>query len=154
MNIAECATSWQSAVGAARPHIGIFSPQMYFGAKFFSTWMRVNCGKFSPRFPKISQNVSTWQSILQKYNLWQIWPLGGAKKMSRGAGVRRLLAKVSKNFNFWTTPLTEEPWHEFVSKHLKGHLGAPVRHVTFFNCRGQLADCVGHVFKCVGQLDT
>ena len=53
---AEYATSWQSAVGAARPHIGIFSPQMYFGAKFFSTWMRVNCGKFSPRFPKNSQN--------------------------------------------------------------------------------------------------
>ena len=53
----------------------IFSPQMYFWAQFFSTLKRVNCGKNFPKFPNFSQNFSTWQFFLHKYNLWYLWQI-------------------------------------------------------------------------------
>ena len=78
-------------------YFSFFLHKCTFWAQFFSTWMRVNCGQISQKFPKISQNFPKFLHttiFLHKYNLWylwQIWALFPAGVNTIGGGGKEAL---------------------------------------------------------------
>ena len=53
----------------------ILSPQMYFLGSIFLHMKVRKLWQNLPKFPICSQNFSTWQFFLHKYNLWYLWQI-------------------------------------------------------------------------------